>query len=96
VVIQAGSAITLKSGEPDGVKLGRNPRFHAVNFETLDQKLRTFKADYDAFKSSVAAHIHPVVPGPTPGTYVSTPAVSIPSSPGPLDIADAKNQDVVL
>lgn len=97
-------SVTIRTGVPDGVKLGRNPRFHGVNFEPLAQAVALFLADYNAFKAtvsthaaSVAAHTHAVTS--TPGGLIAGPSVGIPGVPGTpsnFDVSQAKSEDVVL
>lgn len=97
-------SIELKSGVPDGIKLGRNPRFHGVNFEPLASAVAAFVTDYNALKAQVAAHatavvahIHPVVP--TPSGFATTQSAGIPGVAGAaydFNVTEAKSNDVVL
>lgn len=96
VATRVGS-ISLQSGVPDGVKLGRNPRFHGVNFEPLADAVAAFLHDYNALKAAVAAHASAVQAHTHAAT--STPAVGIPGvsgAPDSFDISRAKSDDVVL
>lgn len=84
--------IELKTVIPDGVKLGRDPRFHAVKYETLNQRLEALVTDYNTFKRAVALHVHPVA-GSVAG---SAPALAPMSAPYVLGLEPAKSQDVLL
>lgn len=97
-------SVTIRTGEADGVKLGRNPRFHGVNYEPLAQAVAAFLIDYNALKASVAAHAtatvaHTHVVTSTPSGLVANPSAGIPPVPGApynFDVSQAKNDDVVL
>lgn len=103
-VSSTAGSIALKTNLPDSVKLGRNPHFHAVNYEPLLQAVTAFLADYNAFKASVAAHsiavaAHTHAVAPTPGGLVAAPSgttPAVPGTPGEFNITPAKSDDVIL
>ncbi len=82
-------SIKLKTSVPDGVKLGRNPRFHAVNYETLRAELEKLQADYNSFKGLVGPHVHV-------GAAPSVTLASLNGAPLSMDLNSIKNEDVVL
>lgn len=84
-----GGGIRLKTTIADGVKLGRNPRFHAVNYEELRAQFEALLTDYNGLKALVAGHVHGV--GPTAPTLVPLAGQQL-----RLDLDGFKNQDVVL
>ncbi len=88
VEMGTGSVI-LKTTIPDGVKLGRNPRFHAVNYEALRTQLEALQADYNNTKALVGAHVHP-------GPVASPSLAPLIGSPLSIDLNSMKNEDVVL
>lgn len=103
-VSATSGTISLESGEADGVKLGRNPHFHAVNYEPLAQAVAVFLAEYNAFKilvstfaAATVAHTHTVAS--TPAGLVANPPNGIPpvpGTPGQFNISTSKSDEVVL
>jgi len=91
-VISSTSTIELKTLIPDGVKLGRDPRFHAVKYEALNQRLEALVTDYNTFKRAVMMHVHPVA-----GSVAGSAAALVPlGTPYVLGLEPAKSQDVLL
>ncbi len=92
ITFSSTRTIELKTLIPEGVKLGRNPRFHAVKYESLNQRLEALVTDYNAFKRAVALHVHPVASS----VAGSAPALAPLSAPYVLGLEPAKSQDVLL
>lgn len=93
VINATTGTFTAKTGEVDGVKLGRNPSFHPVNYETFSVLWAALLADYNAFKALVIAHAHPVVLTPVPLAQQSPTIITAPFT---ADIGPAKNDDVIF